>query len=124
MPISVRIDIKQGVVFRVIKGSVTVDEIIESFSSVLKDDNYRPGMKTLTDMREVVHSATPEDVKRIAGFILEQMSTIGSLKAAVVVSTDVSFGMTQILRALVDRGSTDIRVFRDMEEAMSWLQEE
>ncbi len=81
-------------------------------------------MKTLTDMREVVHSATPEDVKRIAGFVLEQMSTIGSLKAAVVVSTDVSFGMTQILRALVDRGSTDIRVFRDMEEAISWLQQE
>ncbi len=124
MPISVQIDKKQGVVFRVIEGSITTEELIESFTAVLESDDYHPGMKTLTDMRDVIHSATPQDVRRIAGFILDQMSTIEALKAAIVVSSDVSFGMTQMLKALVDRGSTDIRVFRELEEATLWLLEE
>ena len=121
MPISIQIDKKQGIVYRVIKGTVTVDEIVESFISVLESDDYHPGMKTLTDMREVIHFVTPQDVRHIAGFILEQMSTIGALKAAIVVSSDVSFGMTRMLKAHVDSGSTDIRVFREMEEATLWL---
>ena len=36
MPISVQIDKKQEIVFRVIEGSITIDELIESFTAVLE----------------------------------------------------------------------------------------
>jgi hypothetical protein len=57
MPVNQTIDKRGGIIYRTVSGSVTMDELLRSFGSVLADVDYRPGMKSLTDMREVEHFA-------------------------------------------------------------------
>lgn len=43
------------------------------------------------------------------------------IKSAILVSSDLDFGMMKILAAIYNHPELDIRIFRDMDEACQWL---
>lgn len=121
MPISHTIDQQTGVIYRTVTGSITTVELIESFTNVLGHPDYRPGMKSLTDLRSIDHFSSIDDVKQIAQFMDEHQDHIMGGKAAVVVSRDVSFGMVRMLELLSSKLPIEIRVFRKLKAAYNWL---
>jgi len=104
-----------------VTGSVTTVELLKSFASILAHPDYRPGMKSLTDMREVAHFATSGDIRQIVHFMEGCQDQISGGRAALVVSTDVSFGMARMLQIMSQHLPIEICVFRDLEEACTWL---
>ena len=95
MPITYTIDKQRRFIQRVVSGTVTTDEIIDSLTGILKHPDYQPGMKSLNDLRAIQPYASPQDVRQIANFILGRGEEVRDGKTAVVVSQDVSFGMAR-----------------------------
>ena len=121
MPTRFRIDTEKNVVYRTIFGETSAEELLDSYSAVLEHPDYRPGMKSLTDMREVTPSTYRRDVLVLAQFVLEHRKEIGPLKVAVVVSREASFGMTRELTVELDESPVEMSVFRGIDAARAWL---
>ena len=121
MPTEFRVDVDAGIVYRTITGEITIDELLASYRSMLAHPDFRPGLRALTDLREVKPSAVRRDVLRLAEFVQEHGEEIGALRVAVVVSTDASFGMVRELEVELAASPVEIGLFRDPAEALAWL---
>jgi len=121
MPVVVRIDKQQGLVFRKATGTISVEELLASFLSVLQHPDYRSGMSSLNDLREVTVSSYSPQVKKIAEFLKNHSEQTGAARAALVVSSDAMFGMGRALQGFASRSPMEIEIFRDMGEARKWL---
>jgi hypothetical protein len=122
MPVEFSIDKEDNIVYRTLRGEVRVDEVLASLEETAKHPDYRPGMKSLNDVREYTPRSTSSDVRQIAEYLLGHADVRKGLVAAVVVSQAVSYGMTRMLQALADNPDFSISVFYDLEEAKRWLE--
>jgi hypothetical protein len=121
MSIDVSIDKRNNLVCRTLKDEIAIDEILVSLEETAKHPDYRPGMKSLNDMREYVPRSDSINVKRVAEYLLSHIEDRQGLEAAVVVSRAVDYGMTRMLQALADTPAMRIAVFYDLDEAKQWL---
>jgi hypothetical protein len=121
VPVEVRIDVERGVVIRRAWGEVTVNELTESFSKVLQDPDYRSGMPSLSDLRDLKVTGFTPTIRGIAEFIERRREQTGAARAAVVVSSEAAYGLLRMLQALTHKSPMEIRPFRKMEEALEWL---
>jgi hypothetical protein len=120
MPVKVSIDRGKGLITRTVRDEVTIEEIVKSLEETLDDPRFRPGMKSLTDLRQLSHRWTSDDVTRIVQLVVDNQARLAGGRAAVVVSRTVSYGMIRMLQSRVD-GVYQIQVFYDMDEAKQWL---
>ena len=122
MPVKESIDVARNLIYRELQGRVSPEEIIASIDSVVNDPDFDPGMNSLNDLRQVVHQADREFVMNIAHTIVGYSEKLKSGKVALVVSSDVVFGMMRMLQSYVGDAPLDIMVFKDIEEAEYWLE--
>jgi hypothetical protein len=121
MAIDVTIDTESHLVSRTVTGAYNLDEMIVSIEATFQHPDHRPGMKELTDLRECVHGATKEDVASLVECVLAHREAATGTRAAVVVSTAVTYGMSRMAQIRLDGFPSEIAVFYDMEEAKRWL---
>ena len=121
MPVDISIDKENGLVTRVIRGRVTTDEVLKSLKQVLDHPDYHQGIKSLTDLREVTPQAETVEIKKIAQLIKDQGERLKGGKAAVLVSTQITYGMMRMLQAYCDESPLEIRVFYSLDKAEAWL---
>ncbi|MBW2363648.1 MAG: hypothetical protein JRF25_00965, partial [Deltaproteobacteria bacterium] len=110
MPLTFIIDKKAGVIYQTIKGSITTKELLKHFSNIYQHSDYKPGLKSLTDMREVEPSSFKEDVDTISGFIENYSDNIGPLKIAITVSQDTSYGMLRMLQVYLTNTQIEMEI--------------
>jgi hypothetical protein len=118
MPIRFIVDHTKAFVTAVVEGPVTLDEVLRhlDIERALKGLSY----PELVDARTVELTFTASDVRVVVAW-LRDASKHGPLgPTAVVVSTDVAFGMMRMLQMLVDDVCV-IRPFRSLAEAEAWL---
>ncbi len=118
MPVSYRIDRERRIVFTEASGVLTDSDVIE-FQRRLRDDpEFEPDFRQLADCRAI------EEVGMTSQGVGEASSrspfSQGSLRA-IVVSSDVAFGMARMFENLRHEARDEIRVFREAEEARRWL---
>jgi len=70
MSITYTIDKNHRFIHRIVTGTVTSDEILAHITEILQHPDCLPGMKSLTELRAIQQSASPEDIRQIANFIL------------------------------------------------------
>jgi hypothetical protein len=103
-------------------GLLTDDEMVRCISAMRGDPRLEPDMDTLSDMRDIEVGFTPEGVARIIDAMETTAGRRLSAKAAIVVSSDVAFGMGRMLEMRSDEVvDPSFRIFRDMAEAREWL---
>jgi hypothetical protein len=121
MPIAFRIDKESGIVYTTIEGRITTDELLESLERFMNHPDFSPGLNGLADLRNIEMDTFSADVRRIAELMVEYRNKIGPSKTAVVISKDVTFGMTRMFQSFSEQSSIKTAIFRDMEEALRWL---
>ena len=121
MPVRVSIDVENDLVHRELHGRVSAEELLESIEAVVNDPDFHPGMKSLNDLRGVIHTTDKEYVMKIAEAMMGHADKLASAKVAVVVSADVVFGMMRMLQSYISDSPLDVKVFKDLEEAKDWL---
>lgn len=121
MPVEVSYDAEKKVLWRTISGDVTLEELIASISESLNRPDFPAGLKSLLDFRAVTSFGHPSDVQKYTHLISQHKDKLAGIRVAVVVANDVSYGLTRMLQAHIDRLPLELRVFRDMGKARDWL---
>ena len=118
MPIRHRIDLKLGIVLSTAEGILTDTDLQEHQKSLYSDPNWRPTFNELSDLRTADFQATTASgIRKLAS----DVQAGEPRKFALVVSTDLAFGISRMFQVLADESSADIRVYRDITEARRWL---
>ncbi len=118
MPIRYRIDTKQGIVYNTSDGILTDDDLIKFRDILLKDADFHPSFKTLSDFRSVDNwEVSASAVRRLT----EGMWGRRGSQIALVTSFDVTFGMSRMYQMLAAESGSEVKVFEDMVEARKWL---
>jgi hypothetical protein len=118
VPITATFDHQHRRVIAVAEGRVTLDEI----RSHLEEERQEPalGYSELIDARGVIPDFPPADVRILVAWLrwLGERTRLGP--TAVVVDSDLAFGMVRMVEMLVD-DVCQVRPFRDKLDAELWL---
>ena len=79
------------------------------------------GMRVLVDSRKVVPADSVEVVKHMAAVARTAAVKLDCGALALVVNSDVGYGMCRMYMALTEARHPNTQVFRDYDEAVSWL---
>ena len=121
MSIKVEVDGERGLITRTIEGETSLEELIESIEAVIAHPDFRPGMKSLTDLRDAAPVKNPDDVKKLVKTLASHNSTIAGVKVAVVTPEAVAFGMMRMVQAYAGKTEAEVGVFYEMSKAREWL---
>jgi len=119
MPI--RYDLIDGVVYTIIVGRVTDDEILSYYKQPVFEDFVLPWREVVDGRLITDMQITPDGQRRLAEVVATKASKLRGGRVAMVASTDLTYGMFRMWE--VQRGDIDyeVRVFRDIEEARDWI---
>lgn len=102
-------------------GEVNGQELIENLLNLANDTAFDPTSNHIFNTKQVKSvDVAPAVLKRLAGIELFADTS----RRAVVASSDVIFGLARIYEAYRDVSTDRLRIFREYDQAMSWLQEE
>ena len=107
-------------------GPLTPDELENALRDAYRRPDYRPEANSLCDVREAGGEAfTGADVRRVVDTVLKHRGAPPGIRTAIVVGRDLSFGLARMFAQQLEAQSpSDVMVFRDMDEAMAWLEGE
>ncbi len=124
MPIETSIDSRTGLRTHVVTGSFTLDELENELRDAYRRPDYRPEANSLCDLREAGAAAfTDEEIQSVVDTVLEHRGAPPGVRTALVVARDLSFGLARMFaHQLEAKSHSNVMVFRDMDEAMAWLE--
>jgi len=118
MPATYRLDLTNRVVWSLAWGALT-DEELQAHSKTLRaDPRFEAEFRQLQDLTGVDTSAvTSSGLTR-----LTQMNPFGKrARRAVLVSSDVAFGLARMHEQMRGDSADELQVFRDRAAALEWL---
>ncbi len=101
-------------------GLATEADTEASIASILANPAYHPQLPLLIDVQTAPGNAGGRELaamgKKFSGSAKGHFSRV-----AILVASDLVFGLSRTFAAYADSGGLEIRVYRTTEEAMSWL---
>jgi len=118
MPITFVVDRAKDRITATASGPVTFDDIRHH----LETERAARGLTLpeLIDGRGAVPVFTSDDVRRVVDWLRAAAKTSALGPTAVVVGSDVGYGMMRMLEILLD-DTAEVRPFRTVDEANTWL---
>jgi hypothetical protein len=121
VPIRYEIDPEKRLVVTTVTGSVSVAQMLEYQRTLASDPRYRPDFRALSDYTQAEpFKATGDDIWRLA----EAMPVAQGARRAMLVASDLHYGLGRIAQSVSERPGVAVAVFRDRAEAMAWLDAE
>ena len=118
MPLTLRIDPELETVFTTSEGVVTFDDVRAAQNQLLSDPAFEPSFHHLFDLR----GASDLAVSYAEMWALVEHAPFGKgARRAFVANHDSIFGTLRMAQTLLDNPPSEIRVFRAISEARSWL---
>jgi hypothetical protein len=121
LPIEYSIDLERGMLRIVARGVVSIDESMQVAREGFTDPDYRPGMPILMDNRLRKEAPSTTDVRSMVQSTKRSPHIPKGTRCAVVVESDIHFGLTRMFSTMGDQGPLVTRGFRDVESAEAWL---
>lgn len=123
MPVSHYVNKELSILVVVREGQTSGDEEEESFRARKGDPTIAPGLPVLVDNRKVDPADSIETIRRIAAIVQNNAERLRCSRTALLVGSDVQYGMARMFMALTEPIHPDTAVFRDYDEALTWLLE-
>jgi hypothetical protein len=119
MPFSLSFEPESGLVIVTCSGSLGVNDA-RMGAAVFWNGPEWSGKPVVWDLRSAQLDVRGADVQEIARFILERQPETPPPRVAFVAGRDVDFGLMRMFQVYRQHPATQVRVFRDYEEAVSW----
>jgi hypothetical protein len=121
MPISYHIDRDLGLLVVKAVGAIR-DKDVQRYKSALMDDpNLECVRKEICDFREATVAMSPERMGEVARVHEAVFDGVGSTMCAVIVSSDLLYGLVRMYTHCVGGLGHEVLPFRDVPEALEWL---
>ena len=123
MPITSQINEKRQLTVFTGTGELSFDEVRNAINSFYEGSHT---LKVLWDMRDATaREISSGQVDQIALLLEEYGGRSKGVRTAIVTPTDLDYGLSRMLISLVEireeRYPVFMKVFRNMDEAVSWL---
>lgn len=102
------------------EGDFQPEDLQETFKKVFSDPKFKSGAKILIHDLDSVFVPTSKQIEAGAKNIEEIMHKF-SAKMAIVVSSDVNYGMGRMMEIFCEQRNIDMKVFKEIEMAKRWL---
>ena len=128
MPIILKVDKANSLTIFTMIGEINIDEIHDAIKSFWQAQELTLG--ALWDVRHAkLTDLESSDVERIAASIRQyahRFEERNTGKTAIVASSDLQFGLSRILGTFyeIEDIPTPLKIFRNMDEAMEWLDQD
>lgn len=121
MPASFRIDPVDHLIHSRAWGALTDDDIVSNRAEMIRHPDFRSDGSQIYDFTEVtdVH-VTVAGIRELA----QRSAFSPTARRAIVVATDVAYGMARMYALLSNRSEEHFRIFRDAGKALAWLHHE
>ena len=123
MAIHYRIDASSNRITTRVLGEVTIDEALQHFDELSADPGFEPGMDALLDLTDCETLLDVDKIRAAAARVTADLSTLRFGRMAIVVASDVLFGMLRMFHTLSESAFAETQIFRDRAEALQWLGE-
>ena len=110
--------IKENVAIVKIEGQLSLEELLEANRKLAQDGRFIYNRR-LWDLRECFVNFSVEELQTIANF--GDHADYRDAKVALLVATDLSYGLSRMFQAFRKSEHTHVAVYRDEGEAMRWL---
>ncbi len=118
---AIRIEPGRDYIFVDANDAFDMVDVWAAFEEIAKIGVARSPLRVLiVDQGTHLRATTPEDVKQIVG-IWKKVFRTQSVDIAIVVQSDMQFGMGRMLSALGQDSPVSCEVFRDRDTAERWL---
>jgi len=119
MPFSLRLEPETGIVIATCSGDLGLNDAKEGATAFWENRDWS-GKPIVWDFRSAHLDVTASEVREIAQFILERQPPTPPSKVAFVTASDADFGLGRMFEMFREHSSTQVRVFREFDEAVSW----
>lgn len=119
MSVTIQIEPETGLAVATCYGVLTFDDAKEGAKSLWKTQEWA-GKSAVWDFRKAQFDITSPEIKELAQFILKRQPDTPPIKMAFVAQNTLMFGLSRLFQGYRQDKSTDFRVFRDFDEALSW----
>jgi len=119
MPATYEINAARGVIIVTVTGDLTDAGLLEMHRRLADDPAVKPSFSVLFDLRQANgQSVTTDGIRALAGLplVLSPES-----RRAVVVPSDLGFGMARMYGMRRAQKGTKVEVFRDFDDASHWI---
>jgi hypothetical protein len=118
MPATYRLDLKNRVVWSHAWGTLTDEELQAHSRTLTADPRFEPSFRQLQDLTDVGYPRVTTDGLRI----LARMNPFRkNARRAVLVATDLIFGLARMHEQLREGSEDELQVFQDQAAALAWL---
>lgn len=124
MPITYAIDRTKGVIRTRCDGFVTLPEVLEHFDALAREPDPPRPLDVLLDLRSTTSLPTTEKLAAVGDKIMATRGRIEFGSCAIVVGSDALHATAMVFEVVAARAFRTSRIFRDLFEAVSWLEAE
>ena len=120
MPFSIKVDKGSNLLLTHWSGPFSSKDSANYRQKLSKLNPEEQLLPRLHDGREVTFDVSVDDIykSRNIGYISDQAPI---LRSAILVRSDLAYGMMRIFKAVYNHPELDIQLFHDLEEAKDWL---
>jgi hypothetical protein len=124
MPITTTIDVERNLIIRKVTGKFVIDDLKAAYAYTFDHPDYTPSMPALWDLLDAdIADVSSEVLREVVKLVQTVSEDRGSgYKVAFVAPDDISYGITSMFKAYGDNLSFRMSIFRNMDEATSWLE--
>lgn len=106
-----------------LRGRIDYDSVSSSLRRVWDDPRLEDGTPQLADFREVTEiDLSSDELQRIVEEAIRAAQSVALGPVAIVAPMDLAFGILRRYEKLVAGLAQDIRIFREYDEALGWLE--
>ncbi len=122
MPITYRIDDRQGLVVTTINGTILEAELRAHAAAVAADTNAQACTRAIVDISERVEVSVDSKVVAELGMASGEVTRITGRRVAVVAPADMAYGLARVFQGFRSGSNgSELQVFRNRAEAEAWL---
>ena len=122
MPVTYRLDPDEEIITTTCSGVATIEEVLEHFEALESDHALPERLDVLLDLVDMTSTPDTSQLKEVVHALDRPEVRWGA--CAIVASRDVVFGMLRMFEVFAEGKFESTRVFREREQAWSWLRSE
>ncbi len=123
MQISRSIDPQKRIVHTIVTGEITLNEIRADMMRLACNSSYTPDMPGLIDMRNATARLSADEILELSMVIKANPHVVRFTRRALLVNSDLMYGLYRMFESFTSDGSAVYRVFRDEQAARAWIEE-
>ncbi len=124
MPFILRVDTESNCLLVLWSGQFSKEGNISFYQALSKLTATECALPRLHDARKVNFDVPTEEIyktRRSGSGGKDNIEVVSKLRSAVLVHSDLDFGMMRILSAIYNRPELDVQVFSELEKAKEWV---